>query len=93
MIIQGPEIFNSVESDDGALIVLPIAIFVILKKPQRPRILKMKSKVVEQCPKMTNFDALGQFGLKMGQFGLKMGQFGLNVRQKVTFLDTALWLS
>ena len=32
-----------------------------------------------QCPKMTNFDALGKFGLKMGKFGLKIGKFGLKM--------------
>ena len=50
---------------------------------------------VTQCPKMTNFDALGKsglkmnkFGRKMDKFGLKVGKFGLNMHQKVTFLYT-----
>ena len=40
----------------------------------------MKHKSAEcsmpQCPKMTNFDALGKFGLKMDQ---KMEKFGLKI--------------
>ena len=32
-----------------------------------------------QCPKMTHFDALGKFGLKLDNFGLKMDNIGLKM--------------
>ena len=45
MVIQGPKVLNCVESYDRALIVFPIAIFIVLEEPQRPGILKLKRNV------------------------------------------------
>ena len=45
MVIQGPKVLNCVESYDRALIVFPIAIFIVLEEPQRPGILKLERNV------------------------------------------------
>jgi hypothetical protein len=46
MVVKSPKVFYCVKGDDGPLVVLPTPVFVILKKPQRPRILKKAEKIL-----------------------------------------------
>ena len=40
MVVQCPEVLDCVECDDGSLVFLPRAIFVVFEEPERPGILQ-----------------------------------------------------
>ena len=44
MIVEGPEVLDCAEGDDGSLVLLPASVSVVLEEPQGPFVLK-KAKV------------------------------------------------
>ena len=46
VIVQGPEVLNCAEGDDGSLVLLPVAVPVVLEEPQGPFVLKKVQKLI-----------------------------------------------
>jgi len=42
VIVEGPEVLDCAEGDDGPLILLPTSVAIVLEKPKGPLVLKQE---------------------------------------------------